>query len=120
MSLVRSLHVQSLHGTNLPGRRSKGPEQGRNEAKNSVTTGTGYFLNRDGYVITNNHVVNQCSSVRVKSLSGSDVSARVVARDTQNDIALISTSIRGSKSVSIRFGARLGEQVAAFGFPHTD
>src|SRR4051795_8991439 len=40
--------------------------------------------------------------------------------DTKNDLALIRTSLRNTRSVSIRMGARLGEQVAAFGFPHTD
>ena len=85
-----------------------------------MTTATGYFLNREGYVVTNNHVVENCSVVRVKSTSGSDQAARVVTRDTKNDLALIKTSIRGAKPVAIRIGARLGEQVAAFGFPHAD
>lgn len=95
------------------------PRQSNPPARKGVSAGSGYFVNRDGYVITNNHVIEDCSAVRVKSSSGTDAGA-VIARDAKNDLALIRTSLRNPKSVSIRIGARLGEQVAAFGFPHTD
>jgi len=98
----------------------RSPNQDRNQENGTFTTGTGYFINREGYVVTNNHVVENCSVVRVKSTTGRDQSASVVTRDTKNDLALVKTSIRGAKPVAIRIGARLGEQVAAFGFPHAD
>jgi len=85
-----------------------------------MSAGSGYFINRDGYVITNNHVVEDCSAVKVKAMGDADSRAMILARDTKNDLALIRTSLRNARSVSIRMGARLGEPVAAFGFPHTD
>jgi len=96
------------------------PNQGSPAPKKGMSTGSGYFVNRDGYVVTNNHVVEACSAVGVKAPGGVDPRATILARDTKNDLALIRTSLRNTRSVSIRMGARLGEQVAAFGFPHTD
>lgn len=81
------------------------------------STGTGFVVSRDGHVITNAHVVSECSSVLVRSPAGSTAPARVVVRDETNDLALLATDQPAAKVATIRTAFRLGEPVAAFGFP---
>jgi len=83
------------------------------------SSGTGFFVSRDGHVLTNAHVVDRCSSINVKAENGDLVSGRVLAKDTTNDLALLRTALRPSKVAGVRLGIRLGEGVAAFGFPLT-
>ena len=68
-------------------------------------------------MVTNAHVVEGCSIVNVVSEKAGTSSAEVVARDTTNDLALIKAKIRPQSVAAIRLGVRVGEPVAAFGFP---
>jgi S1-C subfamily serine protease len=83
------------------------------------SSGTGFFVSPDGHVLTNAHVVERCSTINVKADNGDVVSGRVLAKDTTNDLALLRTALRPSKVAGVRLGIRLGEGVAAFGFPLT-
>jgi S1-C subfamily serine protease len=85
----------------------------------SSSSGTGFVVSREGHVLTNAHVVDRCSSIDVKADNGDVVSGRVLAKDTTNDLALLRTPLRPSKVAGVRLGIRLGEGVAAFGFPLT-
>ena len=89
-------------------------------AAGMVSTGTGFFVSADGSFVTAAHVVADCGNVQVKSDDGSTQEARVVARDATNDLALLKLDKGPAKFASLRIGIRLGEGVAAFGFPHTD
>jgi S1-C subfamily serine protease len=51
--------------------------------------------------------------------SASEITEKVLAKDTTNDLALLRTASRPSKVAGVRLGIRLGEGVAAFGFPLT-
>lgn len=85
------------------------------------STGSGFFVTAEGHVITNNHVVEKCSETpTVRAESGSDVTARVLARDPANDLALLKTALSPPRFATLRSSVRLGEGVAAFGFPHFD
>ncbi|MFI5012600.1 MAG: trypsin-like peptidase domain-containing protein [Hyphomicrobiales bacterium] len=80
------------------------------------TIGTGFFVSKDGNIVTNAHVVDGCGSVEISSPNG-PVSSRIVARDARNDLALLKADLTSSKVAGLRTGVRLGEQVAAFGYP---
>lgn len=81
-------------------------------------SGTGFFVSRDGQVLTNEHVVGGCSSAQVTDRSGRTAQATITARDTINDLALLRTGLVPKEVVTFRTGgAQLGEAVAAFGFP---
>ncbi len=100
------------------------PQQGRGYQQQPQTQerrsgGSGVILSEDGFVVTNNHVVNDATSVRVKLYDGRVFDAKVVGTDPTTDIALI--KIEADKLPTIPFGSsddlRLGEWVLAIGSP---
>ena len=93
---------------------SQGPQE---EEPHTVKSGTGFFVTSDGRVITNAHVVRDCSEIHVGTGQGNYVAAHLVARDTTNDLALLKVDVSPSHVASLRFAVRLGENVEAFGYP---
>src|SRR5262245_36231733 len=51
--------------------------------------GTGIIIDQRGYIVTNQHVVEDVSLLRVRLADGTTIGARVLARDTENDLALL-------------------------------
>jgi uncharacterized protein len=84
-----------------------------------TSSGTGFFITRQGHILTNAHVVDGCKDITVQQPGGPTVSANAVTTDKQNDLALLQTAapapavatLRGSRPI------RPGESVIAFGFP---
>ncbi len=87
-----------------------------------VSTGSGFFVDASGNFVTNAHVIKDCKLVAVKLNDNKAAhKARVVATDNSNDLALLAIDdANGGKFASVRMGTRLGESVAAFGYPHSD
>jgi serine protease Do len=84
------------------------------------TSGTGFVATSSGTIITNAHVVDRCKTVELSTRDQPKVSARIVAKDDKNDIAILSSSdLKVSDVSEVRQGTKLGEQVVAFGFPLT-
>jgi serine protease Do len=77
--------------------------------------GTGFFVG-EGVLLTNAHVVKGCSEVSVGP-SGQMVTALVVARDNENDLALLSATIHPPAVAALRLSVRQGEAIAAYGYP---
>ncbi len=81
--------------------------------------GSGVIISSDGYIVTNNHVVEGASSLRVRFNDGRKFEARLVGTDATTDIALL--KIDAKKLPAIPFGSsdelRLGEWVLAIGSP---
>jgi S1-C subfamily serine protease len=96
------------------------PEQAPGGGKGD-STGTGFYVSRQGHVLTNAHVVDRCSSVTVQQPGGAPAPATIVARDKQNDLALVQTSSAPAAVATLRIGraVRPGEAVVAYGFPLT-
>jgi serine protease Do len=51
--------------------------------------GTGFIIDREGYILTNNHVVEKADEIKVRLADEEDFTARIVGRDSKTDIALI-------------------------------
>jgi serine protease Do len=51
--------------------------------------GTGFIIDRDGYILTNNHVVEGMDEIRVTFSDGKEFNAKIIGRDPKTDIALI-------------------------------
>lgn len=88
--------------------------------KTGVSTGTGFFVDDSGDLLTNNHVIDGCSDIKVRMPDKTIVAAKTIARDAANDLALLKVDGVTPKAASFRPDAKLGEPVAAFGFPHAD
>jgi S1-C subfamily serine protease len=86
----------------------------------SFSSGSGFFVGDEGYVLTNNHVIEDCTSTRVFMGNAAAVNARIIARDAANDLALLSTTLKPRRAAAMRFGLKQGESVAAFGYPYAD
>jgi S1-C subfamily serine protease len=83
--------------------------------------GTGFFVTADGSLVTNAHVVEGCTAIRVRTGDGAAQDGRLVAKDAANDLALLKVATAPpAKGASLRAAVRLGEGVAAFGFPHAN
>jgi serine protease Do len=51
--------------------------------------GSGFVMNRDGYILTNNHVVEDADQIKVKLANGKEYDGKIVGRDPKTDLALI-------------------------------
>lgn len=81
--------------------------------------GSGFIISQDGYILTNNHVVENADRLEVTLLDKREFPAEVVGRDPDTDVAIIKIDARGLRPVS--FGnsdsLRIGEWVLAVGNP---
>ena len=66
---------------------SDGGDQGENFQQKSL--GSGFILDREGYVVTNNHVVENADEIKVKLANGKEFEAKVIGKDPKTDLALI-------------------------------
>ena len=81
-------------------------------------SGTGFFINNNGYLITNYHVVDSCSSIWIDD-GNSQIQASIIRANEGLDIAAL--KIDKKTSIYAIFGqVRTGEDVLALGFPLSD
>ena len=88
--------------------------------RKSSSSGTGFFVNSDGFIVTNAHVVDGCDMPKVISGLAEPLDAQVLARDAKNDLALLKVDVTTGQPARLRFGVKLGEEVASFGYPMLD
>ncbi|HMF39795.1 MAG TPA: trypsin-like peptidase domain-containing protein [Polyangia bacterium] len=85
-----------------------------------TSIGTGFIINRDGYVVTNEHVVRGVSDLRIRLYDGRELPACVAGADPATDIALVKIKPKGPLPV-LPLGdsdaVRVGEPVIAIGNP---
>ncbi len=82
--------------------------------------GSGFVISEDGYVVTNNHVIESADEVIIEFFSGEELEAKVVGTDPKTDIALL--KVEADKPLPfVSFGdsdtARVGDWVIAMGNP---
>jgi S1-C subfamily serine protease len=83
-----------------------------------TASGTGFFISPDGFLISNNHVVEGAGQVRLVTSTGL-ISAKVVKVDAANDLALLKAEGRFTPlPLSPSRGVKLGGTVATVGFPN--
>jgi serine protease Do len=82
--------------------------------------GSGFIVSEDGYILTNNHVVEKADEITVTLLDKGEFKAEVVGTDSKTDIALIKIKV-GKKLPFVRLGdsekLEIGEWVVAIGNP---
>ena len=84
-----------------------------------TSTGSGFIISEDGYVLTNYHVIEGAKSVTVVTHGGDQLSAAIIGSDAANDVALLKVEGKGMPAVTLGSSEELsvGDQVAAIGNP---
>ena len=85
----------------------------------SVSSGSGFIITKDGYIVTNHHVVDGSTSITVITTDGKEYAATLVGADDANDVALLKVNALNLRPVTLGSSADLmvGDQVAAIGNP---
>jgi S1-C subfamily serine protease len=101
----------------------EGQERGGAEAREPGTMmGTAWPVG-GGYVLTNNHVIEQGRTFKVRSINGKEMDVRLVKRDAGNDLALLKVENGGTLPPRLRLStaaSSIGAEVFTIGFPHLD
>jgi S1-C subfamily serine protease len=85
---------------------------------NPSASGTGFFITEDGYLVTNNHVVEEAAHIRLITKAVL-IAATVVKVDVANDLALLKAEGRFTPLAVVSSGTvRLGKSVTTVGFPN--
>lgn len=84
-----------------------------------VGTGSGVIVSQDGYIVTNNHVVQDADEIQVVLNNNKSYKAKVIGKDKDTDIALIKVEAEGLPSINFANSdsALVGEWVLAVGNP---
>ncbi len=103
------------------GRPGQGPGEGprRGPGRPGSSQGSGFFVSGDGYLVTNNHVVDNAAEVQVVMDDGRTLDAKVVGTDPKTDLALVKVNEAGDYPY-VRLAAekgRVGDWVVAIGNP---
>lgn len=90
------------------------------ESKAVISSGTGFFVEKNGIVATNFHVIKDAKSISLRLSDGKIVDAIVVKKDPKNDLALLKAKNITEKPLKIKSSKNVskGEKVYALGFPH--
>jgi serine protease Do len=120
---------KSANGTNLGssemqdqlrkffGRGFQIPEQP--ETQNQKALGSGVVISTDGYILTNNHVVENSKTIQVTLNDGRKLSAKVIGTDPQTDVALLKIDASNLEPITLADSdsAQVGDVVLAVGDP---
>ena len=97
-----------------PSRRApRGPE--------AMAAGSGFFISADGYIVTNNHVVEKADTIKVTMSDQRELTAKLIGRDPLSDLAVIKVEGGNFPFVSFETASkpRVGDWVIAIGNPYT-
>ncbi|HVZ49411.1 MAG TPA: trypsin-like peptidase domain-containing protein [Gemmatimonadaceae bacterium] len=85
-----------------------------------ASSGTGFIVSKDGYVLTNNHVVDGMDRITVSLTDRREFKARVIGHDPQTDVAVIKIDANNLPAVTLGDdgATRVGEWVLAIGNPY--
>lgn len=97
----------------------EGARPNRPQPRQGMAQGSGFFVSQDGYVVTNNHVVENAVEVQLVTDSGKTLDAKVVGTDPRTDLALLKVKDAGNYPyVQLSDAkARIGDWVLAIGNP---
>ena len=89
------------------------------QSSETASSGTGFIISPDGYILSNYHVVEGASRLTVMTYMGDEYEARLVGFDKMNDVSILKVEASGLDSVTIGSSDDLivGDQVVAIGNP---
>ena len=90
-----------------------------NQTVQNASAGTGFVITKDGYIVTNYHVIDGAGTVKVTLHNGETYDAEIIGGDEDYDVAVIKIDATGLQAVVFGDSSKLrvGEDVAAIGNP---
>jgi len=90
-----------------------------NREMKSTSLGSGIIISKDGYILTNNHVVEKGENIKVQFSDNKEYDAEVIGADPKTDVALIKVDAKNLKPIKMGDSdkIRVGEWVLAIGSP---
>ncbi|MDA7705492.1 Do family serine endopeptidase [Rickettsiales bacterium] len=86
----------------------------------SYSSGSGFIISQDGYIVTNNHVIDGADDISVSLKDGKKISAKLIGSDERTDLALLKIDVK-EKLPFTKFGdsgnSKIGQWVIAVGNP---
>jgi serine protease Do len=96
-------------------------EKGQPKLPTQQSAGSGFFISPDGYIVTNNHVVENAETIKVVLKDETELEATVIGRDEGTDLAVIKVKPQGRQFPYVNFEnagkPRVGDWVIAVGNP---
>ena len=89
--------------------------------RKAQSLGSGFIIDKSGYIITNNHVIDNAEKIMVILYDDTSFEATVVGKDPKTDVALLKINPKKTKLSAVKFGdsnkLRVGDWVMAIGNP---
>lgn len=103
-----------------PNQNNGGSQKRQMQTPKREATGSGVIISEDGYIVTNNHVVNGADELTVTLNDNREFSARIVGTDPNTDLALIKVNAKNLPTLPIgdSDNLKVGEWVLAVGNPY--
>lgn len=114
------LNLPGFGAVPIPGAPRGDQDPGaEDEGATAMGAGSGFLISADGFIVTNNHVIENAEEITVKLADGREMEARLVGRDQATDLAVIKVEGSGFPFVSFEEQAqpRVGDWVIAVGNP---
>jgi len=97
-----------------------GPFEGKQPDRKQQGVGSGFIMSKEGYILTNSHVVEDADQIKVKLAGGKEFDGKIIGRDPKTDLALI--KIEGASDLQpLKLGnsddLKVGNWVVAVGSP---
>jgi len=101
------------------GRGNNGKQKRQVQTPKRVAAGSGVIISKDGYIVTNNHVVDGADELTVTLNDNTEYSARIIGADKTTDLALIKIDGKNLPAITIANSdnVKVGEWVLAVGNP---
>ncbi|GGZ23495.1 serine protease [Echinicola pacifica] len=97
----------------------RNPNGGQSQPREGMSSGSGVIISKDGYVVTNNHVIEDAKDINITLYDNTNYEAKLIGTDPTTDLALL--KIEASDLPFVPFGdsdkAQVGEWVLAVGNP---
>jgi serine protease Do len=113
--------MRRFFGDNFDGRRMPGTPRGQHNFRmpRQEGLGSGVIITKDGYILTNNHVVDGAEQVKVALQDGREFTAKVIGRDPKSDVAVVKIDAKDLPTIPIADSDKVevGDVVLAIGNP---
>ena len=129
IDVTTHLDAKAMNGLRIPGlpfnvvpQTPKGDDGDDGEpgpGPKAQSSGSGFFISSDGYIVTNNHVVENADDIKITLKDGRIMPAKIIGRDEATDLAVVKVQGAGFPFVDFENSAkpRVGDWVIAVGNP---